>query len=240
MRAAIVDDSKEDIEYLFDNIRRYCEEHKVHMHVDRFDNEQQFVAALREQQYDLVMLDIYMEKINGDKIAQVVKERYPKCQIIFTTASREHAVKAFKVRALDYLVKPYSYEEFEDAMDRFGEVYGRFLHFIELKEGRQYTKILVTDIMYVDYHNHYIQVHTTSNMVRSYMPFDKFVPELKPYCQFLWCYRNCMVNMDYIASVEEKDFILNDGSRIPISRALHQEVTQAYADYMFEYVNRRS
>ncbi|HJA12840.1 MAG TPA: DNA-binding response regulator [Candidatus Mediterraneibacter merdipullorum] len=135
-----------------------------------------------------------MRRINGDQLAQIIRDKYPRCQIIFTTASQEHAVKAFKIRALDYLVKPYTYEELECALDRFEEVYDGFLHYIELKEGRQ----------------------------------------------FLWCYRNCMVNMDYITAVEDKDFVLTDGKRIPISRAMHQEVTQAYANYMFEYVTRGS
>ena len=220
MHTAIIDDSQTDLQYLYENISRYCTEHKVHMQIDQFDNEQKFLYSVKEKNYDLVILDIYMKRITGDRLAQFIREQRPDCQIIFTTASREHAVGAFKVRALDYLVKPYTYEELENALDRFEEVYDKFLHYIELKEGRQYTRILITDIMYVDYHNHYIQVHTTSNVVRSYMPFDKFAPSLQPYCQFLWCYRNCMVNMDYIVSVEDRDFVLTDGKRIPISRAL--------------------
>ena len=149
------------------------------MQIDQFDNEQKFLYSVKEKNYDLVILDIYMKRITGDRLAQFIREQRPDCQIIFTTASREHAVGAFKVRALDYLVKPYTYEELENALDRFEEVYDKFLHYIELKEGRQYTRILITDIMYVDYHNHYIQVHTTSNVVRSYMPFDKFAPSLQ-------------------------------------------------------------
>ena len=174
MRAAIVDDSKDDLQYLYDNISRYCTEHKVHMQIDQFDNEQKFLYAIKDKKYDLVFLDIFMNRIEGDRVARYVREQWPNCQIIFTTASRDHAVEAFKVRALDYLVKPYTYEDLAGAMDRFEEVYDKFLHYIELKEGRQFTRILITDIMYVDYHNHYIQVHTTSNVVRSYMPFDKF------------------------------------------------------------------
>ena len=240
MRAAIVDDSKDDLQYLYDNISRYCTEHKVHMQIDQFDNEQKFLYAIKDKKYDLVFLDIFMNRIEGDRVARYVREQWANCQIIFTTASREHAVEAFKVRALDYLVKPYTYENLAGAMDRFEEVYDNFLHYIELKEGRQFTRILITDIMYVDYHNHYIQVHTTSNVVRSYMPFDTFAPSLEPYSPFLWCYLNCMVNMDYIVSVGDRDFVLTDGKRIPISRAMHHEVTQAYANYMFEYVSRRA
>ena len=136
MYVAIVDDSLLDIEYLYENICRYCNEHKAHMQIDRFEDEHDFLNSLKTKAYDLVILDIYMNRINGDKLAQLIREKYPKSQIIFTTASKEYAVKAFKVRALDYLVKPYKYEELESALDHFEEVYDKFIHYIELKEGR--------------------------------------------------------------------------------------------------------
>ena len=106
-----------------------------------------------------------------------------------------------------------------------------------MKEGYLMTRILVTDIMYVDYHNHYIQIHTSTCQIRSYMSFGEFAPMLDPYPQFLWCYRNCMVNMDYIESFDSSDFILNTGERLPIAKARKQEITQAYANYIFDYVN---
>lgn len=239
MRIAIVDDSLSDIQYLYENIRKYCQEHQVHMTIEPFHNESRFLSSLKEHSYDLVILDIYMKQINGDYIASLVRRHYPNCQIIFTTASREHAVKAFRLHALDYLVKPYSYADLSEALDHFEKIFQSFIHYIELKEARQYTRILINDIVFTDYYNHYIQVHTTSNVVRSYMSFDAFSPMLKPYPQFLWCYRNCMVNMDYIESLEGGDFLLKTGVCIPISKGKHQEVTQAYANYMFDYVNRR-
>lgn len=239
MQIAIVDDSLADIKYLYDNIHRYCQKHKVHMIVEQFNDESEFIASISTKSYDLVILDIYMKETTGDEIADLLRRNYPNCQIIFTTASREHAIRAFRLGALDYLVKPFTYEDLEEALNRFGKVYHNFVHYIELKEARQYTRILVDDIVYVDYHNHYIQVHTTSNVVRSYMSFDTFSPMLDPYPQFLWCYRNCMVNMDYIESLEDGDFLLKDGNRLPISKGRRQEVTQAYAYYMFDYLNRR-
>lgn len=68
------------------------------------------------------------------------------------------------------------------------------------------------------------------------MSFADFSPMLEPYPQFLWCYRNCMVNMDYIKSMDDKDFILKNDERIPISRARKSEVRQAYANYVFDYI----
>ena len=88
MRAAIVDDSKDDLQYLYDNISRYCTEHKVHMQIDQFDNEQKFLYAIKDKKYDLVFLDIFMNRIEGDRVARYVREQWANCQIIFTTASR--------------------------------------------------------------------------------------------------------------------------------------------------------
>ena len=69
------------------------------------------------------------------------------------------------------------------------------------------------------------------------MSFGEFSPMLSPYRQFLWCYRNCMVNMDYVDTWEDHDFILKNGERLPIFKSQRKEILQAYANYIFDYVN---
>ena len=105
MTVAIVDDLNKDIETLEKNIEKYCQEHKIHLKVQQFTSEASFLLSLDNTEYSLVFLDIYMEKETGIRLAQHIRKRLPKCQIVFTTASKEHALEAFRVRALDYLVK---------------------------------------------------------------------------------------------------------------------------------------
>lgn len=240
MRIAIIEDSSADAALLFGNIRRYCQTNNIHMQVDQFETGYSFLSACKRFVYDLAFLDIFLkgDTRTGIDISSRLREKYPQCQFIFTTTSREHAVDAFRLHALDYLAKPYNYDDFADSMDRFSDRFRQFEHYITLKEGRQQTRVLIKDIMYTDYHNHYIQVHTTSNMIRTYMSFADFAPLLEPYQEFLWCYRNCLVNMNYIATVDEKDFVLKNGERLPLSRMRKNEIVQTYADYIFEYVNR--
>lgn len=207
------------------------------MQVKKYVSAQTFLKSMQHFDFHLVFLDIYMQQTTGVEIAKTVRRKFPDCQIVFTTASSEHAVEAFRLRALDYLTKPYSYEMLEESLHRFDAVSDKFVRYIEVKEGRYLTRILLSDILYTDYSNHYIQIHTTNCVIRSYMSFGDFSPMLEPYPQFLWCYRNCMVNMDYIESLEERDFILKNKERIPISRARKKEITQAYANYLFDFVN---
>ncbi len=237
MTIALIDDCPQDLALLSEYVCRYCNEHKIHVSIRQFIHEKDFENTLDKERCDLVFLDIFMQNSNGMLIAKRLKRINPKCQIIFSTSSKEHAVKAFQLHALDYLLKPYTYARLEDALNRFENTIQKFAHYIELKEGYLMTRILVTDIMYVDYHNHYIQVHTPSKVVRSYMFFGDFSPMLTPYRQFLWCYRNCMVNMDYIDTWEGNDFILKNGEHLPISKSKKREIIQAYANYIFDYVN---
>lgn len=237
MTLALIDDSSADIKILYDYISQYCQENHIHIHIKKFTDETSFLKSMYTTTYNLVFLDIYLEHTTGIQVAGKIKETDPKCQIIFTTNSTEHAVKAFRLHALDYLVKPYSYAHLKDAMDRFENIAAKFSHYIELKEGRHYTRILISDIIYTDYSNHYIQVHTKSCVIRSYMSFNDFSPMLSSFPQFLWCYRNCLVNMDFVESVDDKDFILKNKERIPIARARKQEILQSYANYVFDHAN---
>lgn len=237
MTIALMDDCPQDLALLSEYVYRYCNEHKIHASIKQFSQEKDFEDTLRTECYDLVFLDIFMQESGGILIAKKLKRSSPKCQIIFSTSSKEHAVKAFRLHALDYLLKPYTYAQLEDALSHFENTVKKIAHYIELKEGYFMTRILITDIMYVDYHNHYIQVHTPAKVIRSYMFFSDFSPMLSPYRQFLWCYRNCLVNMDYIDAWEDNDFILKNGERLLISKTQKREIIQAYANYIFDYVN---
>lgn len=184
-------------------------------------------------------MDIYLGRTSGLALAARIKELSKSCQIIFTTTSMDHAVKAFRLNALDYLVKPFSYAQLSDALNRYAQAARPFQHYIELKEERHQTRVLLSDILYTDYSNHYIQIHTPERVIRTYQSFDDFSPRLAPYPQFLWCYRNCIVNMEQVAQTEDRNFLLKNGERIPISRNRKNEILQAYADYLFDFVKRR-
>ena len=146
MNVAIVDDSLIDRQHLYHGLERYCREHKVHMKIEQFDNGTDFLNTFNANVYNLVFLDIFLNEIDGMQVAKSIFDQDPQCLIIFTTSSKEHAVTAFRLHALDYLLKPFSYEYLEEAMLRYERASKRFEHYIELKEGRHYTRILLSFI----------------------------------------------------------------------------------------------
>lgn len=142
------------------------------------------------------------------------------------------------MRALDYMLKPLRYGKFCQTMDYFRSVSQRKRsHYIEVKESRIMVKLPVDDILYTDYSNHYIQIHLQDRLVRTYMRFHDFSSLLLCYPQFICCYRNCIINMDKVTSLEKAEFVLNTGEHLPITRTLRPQIHQHYADYQFQKLN---
>lgn len=238
MKIAIVDDLYKERKLLYDYLSTYCTDQHIHAEIYQFEDGTDFLIDFNKGIYDLIFLDIYMKDMDGITVAQEIRDVDEDCIIIFSTSSESHAVKGFWVRAFDYLVKPYTYEQFAHTMDLCKQSISNLSRFIEVKEGRCYTKILLRDIIYTDYYNHYIQIHTKTRLIRSYMPFAEFSPTLEIYPQFLCCYRNCLVNMDEVEALDDRDFIMKNGERVPISKKIKSEVRQIYADYVFHCISR--
>lgn len=237
MNIAIVDDNMKECKDLINYIKQYCTEHQIHSQIRSFETGSEFLSDFQNNTYDLIFLDIYLGEENGVEIARSIREKNTNVAIIFSTSSEAHAIEGFQVRAVDYLVKPYDHDTFSRTMDHCTQSISKHSYYIEVKEGRHYTKIFVTDIIYTDYYNHYIQIHTKDRVIRSYMSFSDFSPLLEQYPQFLSCCRNCLINMDEVESLEPQDFLMTNGERIPITRVLRSVVRQTYADYMFNWVS---
>ena len=128
-----------------------------------------------------IFLDIYMPGLSGLETASEIRKLDTNCLLIFSTTSSDFAVKSFRVRAFDYLVKPYKYEQLAEIMSLAEKALNKSSRYIEVKESREMVKVLIRDILYADYDNHYIQIHTKENIIKTYLSFQDFAPLLLEY-----------------------------------------------------------
>lgn len=233
MKIAIVDDSGIDLEILKSFAVQYCQSARLACSIQTYKSSPSFLESFRPGMFDLLFLDIIMQEIDGISLAREIRKKDRRCFIIFSTSSADYAVEGFQVRAFDYMVKPVSYQRFRETCNLCLEKLPSDTHYIEVKEGRSYTKVLISDILYTDYYNHYIQIHTQTSLIRTYLSFAEFEPMLKEYTQFLCCYRNCTVNMDKVDYMEDRNFVLYNGVRVPIAAKMKHEVHKAYRDFLF-------
>lgn len=233
MKIAVINDSAEDRKLLAEKIQNFCLRESLIYEIRSFSSGNEFLLASRTD-WDIIFLDIFMNEIDGMTVARTLRGNNVSSLIVFTTSSRDYAIESYDVRAFHYLVKPIEQDKLDEVLRLSEKSIRSRNHYIEVKEGRIMSRILIRDIMYTDYYNHYIQIHTPGRMIKTYMSFAEFSPLLLKYKQFLSPYRNCMINMDYVQQMDDHDFLMKDQVQIPINRARKSEIRQAYADYSFK------
>lgn len=189
--------------------------------------------ALESNETDLIFVDINMPDVNGlDFIKSLTKPP----MVVFVTAYSEYAVESYKVNAVDYLLKPYSSEDFNRVADKVYK-YWTLLHnqsvnvtlaeekVLYLKCDYRFVRVECDEITHIEGQNEYLKVHQVSEgPFLTHMTFrqiSEFLPK-----QFLQIHRSYIVNMKHVTSVERTQVTLDDGTRVPVSDSRRASLLQ--------------
>lgn len=198
------------------------------------------VKAITELAPDLVFLDIQMPKLNGFEVVELAgaKSRY-----IFVTAYDQYALKAFEVHAVDYLLKPYSQQRFNEALAhargsvRTGggveavvseaALRNKPLGRVLIRDGAKVHMIGVEKIDFIEAQDDYVQIHSEGKGFLKNQRLAELESQLDAEL-FVRVHRSYLVNIGSISRIEQgKDShsaILKDGTRVPVSRSGYQKV----------------
>lgn len=180
----------------------------------------QAFSVLHEHEVDLMFLDIQMPGITGLNFLKSIKNP-PK--IIFTTAYMEHAVEAFELEAIDYLLKPITLERFIKAVQKVSpkkEEHAEAVskssdnNYIFLKVDKRLVKIDHAEIIYTESLGDYIKVYTATQTYVSYLTMNK-LEKLLPAHNFVRIHRSFIINLDHIQYIEG-NFIRINNRDLPI------------------------
>ena len=235
LKIAILEDNTIDAELLSDLLQKYAKTHQLSFEIVHFDTEDGLLSCECLKEFKIFFLDILIDGVGkGVSAARALREKVSDALIVFLSVTSDYAIESYRVRAFDYLLKPCTPDQIEETMDLCLKKLVIKKQAIQVKESRLYIDIPLDNIIYTDYHNHYIHIHTKVRTVKSYMRFSDFSKLLLIYPQFLHCYRNCIINMDYVKQMKENDFLMENGDCIPISRKDKPQIRQTFADYEFQ------
>lgn len=219
-------------------VKEYLENYKDVLVLQECSNGFEGIKAIMEHQPDLIFLDIQMPKINGFEMLELI-EQAP--SVIFTTAFDEYAIKAFEAHAVDYLLKPFSKERFDKAMQKWMEqrkqpeaILGTESFLEErIKKQEEHTRIVVKEnnniriipiqeIQYIEAYDDYVKIHVGDNYFLKKKTMQYYEDVLNA-SQFVRVHRSFIVQLNQITRIEamEKDThiaFLKNGTRIPLSK----------------------
>lgn len=188
---------------------------------------------LRDSPVQLLFLDIQMPELSGIEFAKILPKD---TKIIFTTAFNQYAIEGYKVNALDYLLKPVSYQDFllstDKAMDWFSSLNKQNLHnedrFMFVKSDYKLIRVCLDDIIFVEGLKDYVRIYMRSGeKIMSLMSMKKLEESL-PQPEFLRVHRSWIVHMPEITTIDRFRIVFGD-LFIPISDNYKEQV-QAYLD----------
>ena len=207
--------------------------------VASFDNPMDAMEYLDKNTVDLIFLDIHMPDLTGIEFTRILENR-PK--IIFTTAYEKYALEGFKLEAVDYLLKPFNYEEFLKAAKKAEKLIGleKTAHdevdankeFLFLKSEYKIKRINFNDIKYIEGLKDYVKVYLLHESkpilsLNSLKSLEGKLPETK----FMRVHRSFIVNLEKIDTIERSRIVF-DKVYIPVSEQ-YKEKFQDFLDKNF-------
>ena len=245
MRAVVVDDEELARGYLCELLA----EHPEIQVVAQCGNGFEAVKAIAETSPDLLFLDVQMPKLDGFEVLELVDTSQAPA-VIFVTAYDQYAMRAFDAQAVDYLLKPFSAERFERALERararLGErralpeiaaqarAGGERPRRIVVKDGARVHVIPVARLDYATAQDDYVALHSEGKSYLKQQPIAALEALLDPAC-FVRIHRSAIVNLERVARIEpygkeSRIVILADGTRLPVSRTGYARLLEAMGD----------
>jgi DNA-binding LytR/AlgR family response regulator len=190
------------------------------------------MKLITEGQVQLIFLDIQMHKISGLDFFRSLKQAPP---VIFTTAFPQYALDGFELNALDYLVKPVSFERFLKAALKAKEYYevrqknlaeagAQRNDYFFIKADNKLVKLFFDDILYAEALQNYVAIHTVSKKYITYLTF-RSIEDYLPSDRFIKTHKSYIVSASRIDNIEGNDIRIGE-HHIPISRSTREEVME--------------
>ena len=242
LRALIVDDE----ELARRLVREYLQGHADIDIVGECDNGLDAVKQIGALQPDLVFLDIQMPRLTGLEVLELTGRR---AGVIFTTAYDEHAIKAFELHAVDYLLKPFSQTRFDDALARARTLHAPAapatpasgldalvarktgpLERILIRDREQVHVIAIEQVECIEAQGDYLAIHVDGKCHLKPQRISEIEEQLDP-ARFLRVHRSFIISLAHLQAIERPGpdrhaARLRSGKRVPISRSGHEKLRQ--------------
>lgn len=234
MRVAICDDDECEIEHFSKLITEYRLSRGRNLECRFFCNSIDFLCDVKGGEYDLVLMDVVMPGIGGIKAAQELREKDGNVKIVFVSSSPEFAVESYHVDAYHYLLKPVDADALFSLLDRIAkELSVQRERGLVLKNREGVVRLSFAEIEFVEVINKKVSFHLTGGVIREVTAaLADLEGELLTRQEFIKTHRSYVVNLNCVESIDANCAVTKSGHSIPVSRQRHNQVQNAYMDFL--------
>ena len=224
-KIAICDDCDVDRQYISNMVTLWGERSGYIVHIDRFSSAENFLFHYAEESdYDILLLDIEMEKMDGVTMAKKLRKENDTVQIVFITGYSDYILEGYEVAALHYLMKPVKEEKLCAVLDRAVQKLAKNEKVLNFEIGGEMIRVPIYQIRYADVFRNYVTIHASSDVTVK-MTLSDLEKQLDE--RFYRAGRSCIVNLSQISRVTKAAIKLSDGTTIPLPRGAYDGINRA-------------
>lgn len=224
-KLAICDDSPADTLYLQGLVSKWAKKVSEIVEVQTFHSAEAFLFKYEEDKaFDILLLDIEMEEMDGVTLARKVRSGNQQVQIVFITGYTDYIADGYEVEALHYLLKPIKEEKLFEVLERAVEKLARNERTLLLDTADGIVRVPLYEIHWIEVQRNYVTIHAAEDYT-----VKKSLSEVEAELDegFMRTGRSFIVNLKQVRRIGKNEVILADGSMIPLSRGYYEKLNRA-------------
>lgn len=224
-KTAVCDDNGADAKYIASLVSEWAKASGAIARIDIFPSAEAFLFHYAENKdYDLLLLDIEMKKMDGVTLAKEVRKHNQSVPIVFITGYSDYIAEGYEVSALHYLMKPLHREKFFAVLDRAAAKLRRNERVLLLEVSKETVRLPLYEIRYLEVRQNYVTVHAAQDYTAK-KALGEIEKELDD--SFFRTGRSYIINLACIRRVTKTDVYLSDGSAVPLPRGMYEPLNRA-------------
>lgn len=229
-RAAIVDDSAKDAQFVQSILNRWATDRSTELQAEVFPSAESFLFRYaRDKAWDLLLLDIEMGAVDGVTLAKRVRQDNETVQIVFITGFADYIAEGYEVSALHYLMKPVNKDKLFTVLDRAVSAKQKTDRVILLPSDGEMLRLPVSQVQYAEAFSHTVAIVTGNGIIQAKQPISEMEKLLGE--GFVRCHRSYVVGLKHVARLSKTEVILDSGKTLPLSRSAAPMVHKAFISY---------
>lgn len=231
MRICLVDDDSTQLDYLKSIINKWASLKDIHVDISFYHSaEEMLFENDKSYPFDMIVLDIQMDKINGVELAKRIREYDKDVIIAFVSGIADYVFEGYEVQAVRYILKPVDEKKIFE-----------LLNIIEIKQNSEERYIIINlsgdkkrinhrDIIYVESMGHYVTFYLDDEEYDCKYNISELLIELAD-SGFVKTHRSYLVNLKYVERITKSSCLMTNKQEIPLSRSSYKEVNQKFIEY---------
>lgn len=228
---AVCDDNETDLQYITGMVNAWAMQERIPVSVRTFPSAEAFLFHYSEDKdYDILLLDVEMGKLNGIDLAKQIRVQNSHVQIVFITGYPDFIAEGYEVSALHYLMKPVKPEKLAGVLSRAADLSREGRPFLLVSSERETIRVFFDDIYYAESQGHYMLIHTQQTQYRVRMTVSGLLEKLDE--GFYRCSRSFVVSLRHICRITKSEIFLENQVSLPLGRGQYDEINKAMIHYL--------